>query len=113
MKQRLIAAMLAAGVASAAAAAEPELGLIVGRATDSQDTDIVRLTYRRPLGVDGARPRWWPQQLQFGSHIGAGLRLGEAGQTKLGVGFQHLSNAGLKQPNGGINLYLLTLSVSL
>jgi hypothetical protein len=173
MKQRLIAAMLAAGAASGAAAAQPELGLIVGRATDSDDTDIVRLTYRRPLGADGTRPWWWPQQLQFGasvwrvpdlagitrrydlnvtpvwrkeagfgyveagigayllshtinndndrlpssfqfgSHIGAGLRLGESGQTKLGVGFQHLSNAGIKQPNGGINLYLMTLSVAL
>jgi lipid A 3-O-deacylase len=173
MKQRLIAAMLAAGAASSAAAAQPELGLIVGRATDSDDTDIVRLTYRRPLGADGTRPWWWPQQLQFGasvwrvpdlggitrrydlnvtpvwrkesgfgyveagigayllshtinndndrlpssfqfgSHIGAGLRLGESGQTRVGVALQHLSNAGIKQPNGGINLYQLTLSVGL
>ena len=46
-----------------------------------------------------------PSSFQFGSHVGVGMRLGEAGS--LGIALQHLSNAGLKQPNGGIDLVLL------
>jgi len=49
-----------------------------------------------------------PSSFQFGSHVGAGLRFGERGQGRVGVGVQHLSNAGLKQPNGGINLILIS-----
>lgn len=51
-----------------------------------------------------------PSSLQFGSHIGTGVRLGEDG--RLGIALQHLSNAGLKQPNGGINLVLVQYTVS-
>jgi hypothetical protein len=160
-------ALLAA--ASIAGAAEPQIGLWAGQATDSQDTDVVRLTYRRPLSSDAQR-WWWPQQLQlgvgtwrvreldgptrrydasvtpvwrregargyieggigvyllshtinnethrlpsslqFGSHLGAGLTFGK---TSVGLALQHLSNAGIKEPNGGINFYLLTVSVPL
>ena len=52
-----------------------------------------------------------PSALEFGSHLGAGVRL----DPRLSVGFavQHISNAGIKQPNGGINLYLLTASYRL
>jgi hypothetical protein len=166
-----VAAILLAG-ASGALAAEPEWGLSVARSFDAHETDILRLTYRRPLEPrDGAR--WWPQQLQlgasvwrvpdlggvtrrfdvnvtpvwrsenafggaakgyveaglgvyllshsiqndtnrlptsleFGSHLGAGLRLGS--QATVGVAVQHISNAGIKQPNGGINLYMVTAS---
>lgn len=42
-----------------------------------------------------------PSELQFGSHAGVGLRLGA--RATLGIAFQHISNAGLKQPNGGID----------
>jgi hypothetical protein len=51
-----------------------------------------------------------PSSLEFGSHLGVGFRLTK-NQT-LGVGIQHLSNAGIKQPNGGINLLLLQYTVS-
>jgi hypothetical protein len=51
-----------------------------------------------------------PSSFQFGSHLGAGLRLGERGQGSAGIAVQHLSNAGIKQPNGGINLFLVTAS---
>ncbi|HEX2199598.1 MAG TPA: acyloxyacyl hydrolase [Burkholderiales bacterium] len=51
-----------------------------------------------------------PSELQFGSHVGAGLRLG---RTTLGLAFQHLSNAGIKQPNGGIDFVQLTLGYAL
>ncbi|HSA89207.1 MAG TPA: acyloxyacyl hydrolase [Burkholderiales bacterium] len=50
-----------------------------------------------------------PSSFEFGSHIGVGMRVGENG--RIGVAFQHLSNAGLKQPNGGINFIELTGSI--
>jgi len=51
-----------------------------------------------------------PSSWQFGSHIGFGFRLGK-NQT-LGVGVQHLSNAGIKQPNGGIDLLFVQYTLS-
>jgi hypothetical protein len=164
-----VGAILLAG-ASSALAAEPEWGLSLARSFDTHETDIVKLTYRRPLTPhEGAR--WWPQQLQlgasvwrvpdlggvtrrfdvnvtpvwrtetafgglatgyveaglgvyllshtihndtnrlptsleFGSHLGAGVRVGP--QATVGIAVQHISNAGIKQPNGGINLYMVT-----
>jgi hypothetical protein len=44
---------------------------------------------------------------QFGDHIGAGFRFGEKGQYDLGLRLQHLSNAGIKHPNPGINFAIL------
>src|SRR6266513_4125546 len=49
-----------------------------------------------------------PTSLEFGSHLGIGLRLGP--DATVGLAVQHISNAGIKQPNGGINLYMLTAS---
>jgi len=46
-----------------------------------------------------------PSAFEFGSHIGAGLRFGQ--RHPHGVAIQHLSNAGIVQPNGGIDLVLL------
>ena len=46
-----------------------------------------------------------PSSFQFGSHIGVGFALSR--NHTLGVGLQHLSNAGIKQPNGGIDLLLV------
>jgi hypothetical protein len=158
--------------ASSVLAAEPEWGLSVARSFDTHETDILRLTYRRPLEPrEGTR--WWPQQLQFGasvwrvpdlggvtrrfdvnvtpvwrtetafggaakgyveaglgvyllshsihndtnrlpsalefgSHLGVGLQLDP--RLSVGLAVQHISNAGIKQPNGGINLYMLTAS---
>ena len=40
---------------------------------------------------------------QFGNHIGVGYRFGEKSALDLGLRYQHLSNAGIKQPNNGIN----------
>ena len=50
---------------------------------------------------------------EFGSHIGAGLRLGERRETRVGIALQHLSNAGIKEPNGGVNFVLLNASFPL
>jgi hypothetical protein len=148
-------------------AAAGELGLVFGRSTESDETDIVRLTYRHRLAAKdwwmpthlqlgasvwrvpdvrgtnqrfdlNATPVWqarnsWayveagigpyllsktinspthrlPSSFQFGSHVGMGLRLGK--DATLGIAFQHLSNAGIKQPNGGIDLILLQYTVS-
>jgi hypothetical protein len=47
-----------------------------------------------------------PSELQFGSHLGAGVRLGA--RATVGVALQHISNAGIKQPNGGIDFVQIT-----
>ena len=51
-----------------------------------------------------------PSAFEFGSHVGIGFRL--AKNHTLGIGVQHLSNAGIKQPNGGIDLVLVQYTVS-
>jgi hypothetical protein len=51
-----------------------------------------------------------PSAFEFGSHIGAGFRL--AKDHTIGVAIQHLSNAGIKQPNGGIDLVLLQYTLA-
>ena len=51
-----------------------------------------------------------PSAWEFGSHIGVGLRM--AKDHTIGVGLQHLSNAGIKQPNGGIDLVLFQYTYS-
>jgi hypothetical protein len=167
MRRLIVLTLLAA--APPAAAADAELGVWAGRASESHETDVARLTYRRSLGSDG-HAWWWPHALQlgvgawrlpelggrtrrydasvtpiwrsenafgyieagigvhllshtinndtnrlpsalqFGSHVGAGLAFDKA---SIGVALQHISNAGIKKPNGGINFYLLTVSVPL
>jgi lipid A 3-O-deacylase len=147
-------------------AAAEEVGVTLGRSTESDETDIARLTYRHRLAAKewwmpthlqvggslwrvpdirgtnrrfdlNATPVWrsmnsWgyveagigayllsktinspthrlPSSFQFGSHLGVGVRLGEG---TIGIALQHLSNAGLKQPNGGIDLVLVQYTVS-
>lgn len=51
------------------------------------------------------RGRDMSTHFQFGDHVGAGLSFGEHHAWDLGVRFQHLSNAGIKNPNPGINFY--------
>jgi hypothetical protein len=50
---------------------------------------------------------------EFGSHVGAGLRLGERRETRVGIALQHLSNAGIKEPNSGVNFLLVSASFPL
>lgn len=40
---------------------------------------------------------------QFGTHVGFGIHFGNREQWELAWRYQHLSNAGLKEPNPGIN----------
>ena len=46
---------------------------------------------------------------QFGDHLGIGTRFGEGNRYDLSLRVQHLSNAGIDNPNPGINLLLLRL----
>ena len=48
-------------------------------------------------------------RFQFGDHIGVGLRFGPEHAYDLGYRFQHLSNAGIKEPNNGINFHQVRL----
>ena len=53
--------------------------------------------------------RKFGSSFQFGDHIGAGLRFGDKGSFDLGYRYQHLSNAGIKEPNQGINFHQVRL----
>jgi hypothetical protein len=46
---------------------------------------------------------------QFGSHVGAGIR---CGRFDIGYRFQHLSNAGIKKPNDGMDFHVLSASLT-
>lgn len=47
--------------------------------------------------------RGFSTAFQFGDHVGVGARFGEHARYDLGLRFQHVSNAGIKKPNNGIN----------
>ncbi len=53
--------------------------------------------------------RTFSSHLQLGDHIGGGLRFGYEGRFDIGLRLQHLSNAGLREPNPGINFLQLRL----
>ena len=42
---------------------------------------------------------------QFGDHLGVGYRFGAKGAFDVAYRYQHLSNADIKKPNGGINFH--------
>ena len=42
---------------------------------------------------------------QFGDHLGVGVRFGYRHAMDLGYRYQHLSNAGIKHPNNGIEFH--------
>lgn len=48
-------------------------------------------------------------KFQFGDHIGVGYRFGAKGAWDVSYRFQHLSNAGIKRPNNGINFHQVRL----
>lgn len=49
--------------------------------------------------------RRFGSRFQFGDHIGLGLRFGHKHAFDLGYRYQHLSNAGIKEPNDGIEFH--------
>ena len=48
-------------------------------------------------------------QFQFGNHLGVGYRFGVKRAFDLSYRYQHLSNAGIKRPNDGINFNQIRL----
>ena len=86
-------------------------------------TPVFRVQYQRYY-VEGAiglhfvsthisHSRVFSTVVQFGDHVGAGMRFGREGRYDLGVRLQHLSNGSLKQPNPGINFWLVRFQVLL
>lgn len=53
--------------------------------------------------------RRFGSSFQFGDHLGIGVRFGPRHAFDLSYRYQHLSNAGIKSPNNGINFHLLRL----
>ncbi len=49
---------------------------------------------------------------QFEDRIGVGLRLGKKRKHDLNFGYLHYSNAGIKQPNDGIDIFILSYTYS-
>jgi lipid A 3-O-deacylase len=47
-------------------------------------------------------------KLQFGPQLGVGLGFGEKGNYELTYHFQYLTNGGIKQPNDGLKMHLLS-----
>jgi lipid A 3-O-deacylase len=41
--------------------------------------------------------------VQFGTHVGIGIRFGDKGRFDVSYRHQHLSNGGIKEPNNGID----------
>jgi lipid A 3-O-deacylase len=56
--------------------------------------------------ADGISKKDFGSEFAFGNHAGAGLRYGN---FDISYRFQHLSNAGLADPNAGIDFHLLRL----
>jgi hypothetical protein len=51
----------------------------------------------------------WRNDTSWG-YIEGGIGLNGRHDATVGIAYQHLSNAGIKQPNGGIDLYMITAS---
>jgi len=68
MKRILLATLAFLALAGTAAAqAQSEVTMSLGRGTDDADIDIIRLAYRRTLASDA---RWWvPTLVEFGGGI--------------------------------------------
>jgi lipid A 3-O-deacylase len=93
--------------------------------TDFGVTPVLRLQQTNPSGVspyiEGAvgfhllsdtsvsQERKFGSSFQFGDHVGLGIRFGQKQAFDLGYRYQHLSNAGIKHPNQGINFHQVRL----
>ena len=55
----------------------------------------------------GGKP--FSTSFQFGEHLGSGYRFGARGDMEIGYRYQHLSNAGIKRPNSGIEFHQIRL----
>jgi lipid A 3-O-deacylase len=96
-----------------------------GSITDIGFTPVFRFQQNNPRGMSPyieaaigvhllsatsvSTERKFGSSFQFGDHVGLGLRFGDKGQFDIGYRYQHLSNAGIKAPNQGINFHQLRL----
>lgn len=58
-------------------------------------------------------PKDFSTHFQFGDHIGIGAEFGKSMRYRVAYQFQHLSNAGIDDPNPGINFHLVSFGVRL
>jgi lipid A 3-O-deacylase len=74
-----------------------------------KDSGFVRPYFEAGVGVrmlshvDETPNRSFSSSFQFADMVGIGAQFGEHQNFAIGLRFQHLSNAGLKHPNPGIN----------
>jgi lipid A 3-O-deacylase len=59
----------------------------------------------RLLSHAGISNRGMAVAFQFDNQIGAGVRFGPNGRYDVGYRLRHISNAGIKEPNAGINFH--------
>ncbi|MDX8411873.1 MAG: acyloxyacyl hydrolase [Mariprofundaceae bacterium] len=87
-----------------------------GISVDVSLTPEIRLAWRRDAIIEGGvgvhfianRPsQRLSTAMEFGSLVGAGYQVTE--HVLMGYRFWHLSNAGVRQPNAGVNIHLLHL----
>jgi hypothetical protein len=52
-----------------------------------------------------SRERTFSTTFNFDDYVAVGVQLGSRNQHDLSIGFNHISNAGLSEPNPGLNLY--------
>jgi hypothetical protein len=104
-------ANMAAGTRAAAPIAEPDG---VRPDADPACGKARRLLRAVPGGRRGlapadahvdVRPAPLGTAFQFGDMVGFGVGFGKNAATEVGMRFQHISNAGIKEPNPGTNLY--------
>lgn len=58
-------------------------------------------------------PKNFSTHFQFGDHIGVGAEFGNKMRYRVTYQFQHLSNAGIDDPNPGINFHLVSFGFRL
>src|SRR5688572_15343418 len=108
---RRLIAMLLLAAAPLAQAADAQLGLLLGRSFDSEETDVLRLTYRR--GLNDGKAWWRPQQLQLGMGIWRVPDLeGRTVRYDFSVTPVWRRESGRGYLEGGIGLYLLSATVN-
>ena len=67
------------------------------------------LPWRTNRGLDSARGQaFWPVRASGATEV-----IGERRDIRVGITLQHLSNAGIKEPNSGVNFLLVNASFPL
>ena len=64
------------------------------------------------IGPTSISDRSFSNAVQFGEHLGAGLRFGNHGRYDLGYRYQHLSNGSLDSPNNGMDMHTISFGIA-